>query len=274
MGIDQHDYPLGYSEDEARRLAAQAALFEDLTEDMLRRADLHAGMQVLDVGCGVGDVSLLAARMVGSSGVVLGIDRAAPSVQTARLRATAAGATSARFEEAELETFVAAQKFDAIIGRLVLMYLPDPAAVLRRLRHCLRQGGIMAFQEIDISQVSQVPASTLFGNVTGWINVAFRAGGTELDMGSKLLATFLRAGVPRPTMIAAARVESGPQSPAYEYATAILRSLLPLIERSGIATAEQIGIETLADRLRHDAVANDRVTFLPRLVSAWSRLPA
>ena len=93
-------------------------------------------------------------------------------------------------------------------------------------------------------------------------------------MGSKLLATFLRAGVPRPTMIAAARVESGSQSPAYEYATAILRSLLPLIERSGIATAEQIGIETLADRLRHDAVANDRVTFLPRLVSAWSRLPA
>ena len=133
MGIDQHDYPLGYSEDEARRLAAQAALFEDLTEDMLRRADLHAGMQVLDVGCGVGDVSLLAARMVGSSGVVLGIDRAAPLVQTARLRTTAAGATSARFEEAELETFVAAQKFDAIIGRLVLMYLPDPAAVLRRL---------------------------------------------------------------------------------------------------------------------------------------------
>jgi cyclopropane fatty-acyl-phospholipid synthase-like methyltransferase len=61
VGIDQRDYPLGYSENEARRLAAQAALFEDLTEDMLRRADLYAGMQVLDVGCGVGDVSLLAA---------------------------------------------------------------------------------------------------------------------------------------------------------------------------------------------------------------------
>ena len=136
-----------------RRLAAQAALFEDLTEDMLRRADLHAGMQVLDVGCGVGDVSLLAARIVGPSGAVVGIDRASPSVQTARQRATAAGAMSVHFEETELE------------------------------------------------------------------------------------------------------------------------NLLPFIERGGIATAEQIGIETLADRLRHDAVANERVTFLPRLVSAWSRFP-
>jgi SAM-dependent methyltransferase len=204
---------------------------------------------------------------------VVGIDRASPSVQTARQRATAAGAMSVHFEETELETFVAAQKFDAVIGRLVLMYLPDPAAVLQRLRHCLRQGGIMAFQEIDISQVSQAPASALLGSVMGWINAAFRAGGAELDMGSKLLATFLRAGVPRPTMIAAARVESGPQSPAYEYLTGVLRSLLPIIERGGIATAEQIGIETLADRLRHDAVANERVTFLPRLVSAWSRFP-
>ena len=80
---DEHDYALGYSDHEARRLAEQGALLEDLTQDMLRRAGLQPGMHVLDIGCGVGDVSLLAARMVGPEGQVLGIDRAASSVETA-----------------------------------------------------------------------------------------------------------------------------------------------------------------------------------------------
>jgi hypothetical protein len=92
-------------------------------------------------------------------------------------------------------------------------------------------------------------------------------------MGRQLLATFLRAGLPRPTMLAAARVESGPLSPAYDYLADIVRSLLPLIERAGIATAEEIEIDTLADRLRQDAVTNERVIFLPRLVGAWGRQP-
>ena len=59
-----------------RRLADQGALLEPFTADVLRRAGLGEGMRVLDVGCGVGDVSLLAAKMVGAGGGVLGIDRA------------------------------------------------------------------------------------------------------------------------------------------------------------------------------------------------------
>jgi SAM-dependent methyltransferase len=59
------NYPLGYSEAEAKRLMEQGAMLEDLTADLLSRAGLAPGMRVLDVGCGVGDVSLLAARIVG-----------------------------------------------------------------------------------------------------------------------------------------------------------------------------------------------------------------
>ena len=83
---ESRSYPLGYTEDEARRLARQAAFYEDLTADVLRRAGIGSGMEVVDLmsGCGVGDVSVLAARMVGEFGAVLGIDRAASSVETAR----------------------------------------------------------------------------------------------------------------------------------------------------------------------------------------------
>ena len=63
MGRTQ-DYPLGYSELEARRLADQGALLEDFTVDVFRRAGLREGMTVLDVGCGVGVVYVLASVLV------------------------------------------------------------------------------------------------------------------------------------------------------------------------------------------------------------------
>ena len=266
-------YPLGYSEDEARRLASQAAFLEDLTADVLRRAGIGSGMEVLDLGCGVGDVSVLAARMVGECGTVLGIDRAASSVEMARRRAAALGARNVRFETAELDAFDSAEMFDAVIGRFVLLYQPDPIAILRRLRNFLKPNGIIAFQETDMETASQVPTSETFRRVRSWILGGFKTAGTELNMGSKLPPAFLNAELPRPTMIAASRVESGPNSPIYAILAQTVQSLLPLLERTGAATVEEVAIDTLADRLLQDAVANESVTFSPRLVGAWSRLP-
>jgi 2-polyprenyl-3-methyl-5-hydroxy-6-metoxy-1,4-benzoquinol methylase len=271
---ESHDYPLGYSEQEARRLADQGVLLEPHTADLLRRAGLGDGMRVLDIGCGVGDVTLLAARIVGSGGAVLGLDRASSSLEVARRRIASLGIAQARFVEADLATFEPGETFDALIGRLVLLYLPDPVATLRRLSQHLRPGGIVAFQEYDMTQVSQIPASELFTQVRQWIIDTFVAAGAELDMGTKLYSTFVHAGLPPPGMIASTLIACGPDSPGYEYMSRVLRSLLPLIERSGIANIEEIDIDTLAARLRADAVAHERVSFLPRMVSAWTTVAA
>src|SRR3954451_24038579 len=96
------EYALGYSEREQRRLVAQSRFYGDLTERLFRDGGLRPGMSVLDVGCGVGDVSLLAASVVGPGGNVLGVDRAAASVATARERAGAAGLANVTFAEGDL----------------------------------------------------------------------------------------------------------------------------------------------------------------------------
>jgi SAM-dependent methyltransferase len=195
-------------------------------------------------------------------------------VETARRRLASLGVTNARFAEAELVTFETDQKFDAIIGRLVLLYVPDPALVLRRLSRHLEPGGIVAFQEYDMLEVSQAPPSELFMKSRQWIVDAFIAASAVPNMGSKLYTTFLRAGLPDPAMVATTPVVCGPTTTGYDYMVRVLRSLLPLIERHGLADVSEIDIDTLAARLRDDAVANERVGFLPRIVGAWARLPA
>jgi hypothetical protein len=137
----------------------------------------------------------------------------------------------------------------------------------------VRPGGIIAFQEMDESAVACVPEVDLHSRARQWILRAASAAGREVDTGSKLYSLFVKAGLPRPTMIAAARVDGPPQSFRRDDAMAdVVRSLLPIILRSGIATEEEIRIETLADRLHEESATTACISFSPRLVGAWSRL--
>ena len=128
----------------------------------------------------------------------------------------------------------------------------------------------MAMQEYDISSLAQAPESPLFAQFRQWITDGFKSAGAELDTGSKLYATFLQAGLRPPQMVSAQLVHNGHEPTGYEHATQVLRSLLPTLERNGVATASEIEIDTLANRLREDAVARHAVMFAPRLVSAWA----
>src|SRR5262249_60577103 len=69
-----------------------------------------------------------------------------------------------------------------------------------------------------------------------------------------------------------AMVEGGAQSPAYDWVAETLHSLLPMAERLGIATAAEVDIETLAERLRREALEHNACMTLPPLVGAWTRL--
>jgi SAM-dependent methyltransferase len=178
-----------------------------------------------------------------------------------------------RFTAADLDTYQPEAGFDAVIGRLILMYLPDPAAALRRFAACLRPGGIVAFQEMAIAQARSLPEGALFRQSVRWITETFARTGFEIDMGGKLYPTFLAAGLPAPQMIAGGRVEGGPEAFAYDYVAQTVRSLLPVAERVGSATRAEVEIDTLADRLRAEALKNSACILLPPLIGAWAKTP-
>lgn len=240
---------------------------------VLSSAGLAPGMRVLDIGCGAGDVSLIAARIVGRHGAVVGLDTSHEAIELARSRSAQAGYSCLRFETADLAALNYGAGFDAVVGRFILLHLPNPVAVLRRIGGHLRPGAIAAFLEFDIERAEAMPAMPLLTRTLFWITETYRREGIEPNMGSRLYATFRQVGM-TPNMAGSCRVECPPGTAVFGFAAETVRSLLPRILALGVATAEEVDIDTLATRLSREAVIGDHCIFLPRLVGAWSQYDA
>ena len=118
------------------------------------------------------------------------------------------------------------------------------------------------------------PDGKHFHQCGDWIIETLTRAGFDVDMGSKLFTTFLSAGLPPPQMILAGRVEGGPDSPVYDWLAGVLRSLLPIAGRLHVATAAQVQIETMAERLRNEAVQHNAIIMTPPFIAAWTRVNA
>src|SRR5260370_36829635 len=136
----QTDFILGHSAGEVRRLRLQADILRPITERLLRGAGVCPGMRVLDVGCGAGDVSMLAADLVGPSGAVVGVDGSRKVLAVARERARAAGDRQVRVEGSSVESFGDPGCFARVVGRYVLIHQADPVAFLSRVAGLARPG--------------------------------------------------------------------------------------------------------------------------------------
>src|SRR5260221_4344642 len=135
-------YILGHSPAEIQRLMSQAVMLRPITERLLRSAGIEPGMRVLEVGCGAGDVSILASELVGSTGSVVGIDRNAQVLAIARERAQIAKFGQIDFKEASTGTFSDAEPFDLVVGRYVLIHQADPADLIRAAAALSRPEGL------------------------------------------------------------------------------------------------------------------------------------
>ncbi len=265
-------YVLGRSEAESDRLIKQAAFLRPSTERVFRKAGIAEGMRVLDLGCGAGDVSFLAAELVGPAGSVVGIDVDPHVLDVARNRANAGGLTTVTFEEGAIESYTATQPFDAVVGRFVLIYQADPVASLRHVSSLVKDGGLVVMQEPDFrTGITTAPAVALWEQVQYWIAETFRRGGVHHDIGGRLYHVFRQAGLPGPAVVEHIAAGGGPAMRPYcDNSAGIVRSLLPRMEQFEIATATEVGVDTLADRLEQAMCAAEcQVTYIP-LVGAWT----
>src|SRR5467141_1363039 len=140
--ISVPDYALGSTDAQQARVIRQAAVLAPFTERFFRGAGIGPGQRVLEIGSGDGNVAMLVAKLVGPSGEVVGVERDAHSIARARARMAEAGLRNVTFTQSDVSQIPAGKPFDAAVGRFILMFLPDPLAVLRSLSQLVRPGGV------------------------------------------------------------------------------------------------------------------------------------
>ena len=112
---------------------------------------LAAGERVLDLGCGAGTDSLVAAQMVGAAGRVTGIDMTVEMLAKARAAAAEMAVTNVEFAEAEAEHLpFPDESFDVLISNGVIDLIPDKDAVFVEIYRVLRPGGRMQVADVTI----------------------------------------------------------------------------------------------------------------------------
>jgi SAM-dependent methyltransferase len=264
-------YPFADRAAEDERLIAQGRLFDPLTRRLLRQAGLAPGMRVLDLGSGAGNVARLAGELVGPDGSVVGIERDPAAAALARQRTDAA---NVEFRVGDVQTLDGVEDgFDAVVGRLVLMYLPDPVAALRHAAERVRRGGLVCMHEADLGYLYASPQTPLWAQVRTWFGQALEKAGIERRMGPALFTTFRAAGLPGPRLMVEAFAGGGPGAPAWAWAN-VLAAAIPLMEQLGVATRAEVDPVTLADRLLAQTLASDGCVIGPPMTGAWTALPA
>ena len=272
MTVMEHNYILGHSDAEIRRLQTQAAILRPITERLLRCAGIHPGMRVLDLGTGAGDVAMLAAELVGPSGSVVGIDRNPQVLSIATQRARTCGLQHLGFREAWADTFVDKVGFDLVVGRYVLIHQTDPATFLRSAAKVAKPGGTIALHELRLRDACRsIPQVPLWDLIDTLLRLAFSTAVPHYDAGDRLIQHFADAELPEPKLFCETHILGTSDAPHYAWVVDTLRSVLPQLRRIGIVPEEFLEIGTLEERIREAIVREHSQVAGPPQICAWAK---
>jgi SAM-dependent methyltransferase len=157
-------------------------------------ARLAPGLDLLDVGCGPGTITLDLAQRV-APGVVVGIDRSDDVIaQADELRRTR-GAENVSFATGDIYALeLDDASFDVVHAHQVLQHLHEPVAALRELKRVLRPGGTLAIRDSDYAGFVWAPADPMLDRWNELYHSIARHNGAEPDAGRHLLGWVQAAG--------------------------------------------------------------------------------
>lgn len=246
---------------------------DEMTERMLDDAGIKPGMRVLDMGCGPGWVSFMLARRVGNQGRVFAVDQSPQMLELARKNASDAGITNVTFLEGGFDVaFPERGTLDAIVGRRVLMYQPDAARAVTQLIDAIRPGGVIAFHEHDMVEISDGQTSLpLHDRVRSWLRAMLRREGANLRMGFELHSALSAAGL----AVERVRAEANVLTPTSSYPIGwIIRAVLPRLLQLGVVTEAEVDVDTLDQRLTAERTAANATCVWEMVFCAWGRKPS
>jgi SAM-dependent methyltransferase len=153
---------------------------------------LHSGLDVLDVGCGPGTITVDFARRV-TEGTVVGVDSSSEVLDEARR--SAGQLSNVRFESGDVYGLeYPDDSFDIVHAHQLLQHLSDPVAALREMRRVCKPGGVVAVRDADYASFAWAPLDARLDEWLALYRSVARANGGEPDAGRHLLGWAHAAG--------------------------------------------------------------------------------
>ena len=157
-------------------------------------AHVVAGMDLLDVGCGPGTITIDLAKRV-APGQVIGVDASASVLEGAARAAEEAACANVTFQSGDITQLEFEDgSFDIVHAHQVLQHLPDPVAALREMRRVCRPGGVVAARDADYAAMTWFPEDPRLTRALELYRRTARANGAEPDAGRRLLGWAQQAG--------------------------------------------------------------------------------
>lgn len=221
------------------------------TSRFLRDAGIERGMRVLDIGCANGTLSREIAQLVGKEGHVLGVDCNESMLVDARDHITEADCGSIAYENVDLAgNFPSWDSFDIIVGRRIMMYLPDVKEVMSRLTGLLKPNGFILFHEHSATGLPFAAQPIPYHKqIHDWMWRTIAAEKGTITMGLDLPKLFRESGLTVDHYRAEAIIlDSSPDGGIEDVANYMVRRIVD----AGIADMEAIGPDSLTERLTNE----------------------
>ncbi len=142
--------------------------FRDLflpRKNVLKEVDIKPGFHILDYGCGPGSYSIVAARLVGSTGKVYALDVHPLAIQRVGNAASKKGLTNIETIQSDCATGLEEESIDIAFLYDILHHLSEPDAVLGELHRVLKPGGILSCNDHHLKEneiISRITGTGLF----------------------------------------------------------------------------------------------------------------
>lgn len=182
--------------EEFGRLQTQAEEFSASSRESLAKLQLSADMNVLDVGCGTGDVLFMIASILGPKGQAVGIDFNPLAVNYCLEAAKKRNIHNARFYVADaMNLDFDSQSYDTVYSRFVLQHIKDPRKVLREMIRVTKPGGHLMIEDCDLFTWIVHPENDSVSALWHWYEGIQVQRGTDPQIGRKLYSMFLDEGL-------------------------------------------------------------------------------
>jgi SAM-dependent methyltransferase len=259
-------YILRGGEKGAERLRLLAVVKWPTTDTLLRRVGLRPGMRCLDVGCGIGAVTLKLARWVGPTGQAVGIDRDERCLELARQEAGRQG-LAPTFRAASVGDLGEEGVYDLVYSRFLLTHLPEPGRAVERMMRAARPGGLVVVEDIEFAAHFCHPACPAFDRYVSLYQQAVQRKGGDPNIGPRLVSLLLDGGLRRVGVeVVQPTYRKGPGK---RIAGVTMEHIREAVVAAGLASPGEI--DTIVADLDRFARNPRTILSLPRIFQVWGR---